>query len=162
MTTINLRQWSTPAVIGAGLFVTVSGVLMFLGVRQPIQEAHEWIGLLFVAAIVLHLAHHWRGFTRYFSQPLALGIVGAVALATSALILVSANEEGGHGMHKVMHRIEAAPLAEVAPLLDQSPDQMVARVQAAGYSIADAGQSIADIAAANGKEPRALMSLLLD
>lgn len=162
MATISLRQWSTPAVIGAGLFVSISGVMMFLGVHDPVQAAHEWIGLVFAAAIALHVVNHWRGVKNYFSQPLALGIVGAVTLATSVFILASATQDGGHGMQKLFHGIESSPLAEIAPLLDQSTDQLVAKVQAAGFRVEGIAPSIADIAAANGTEPKALISLLFN
>lgn len=162
MKTASLRRWSTPAVIGAGLFVAVSGVLMFAGIHDPVEHAHEWIGLVFAAGIALHVLNHWRGFKGYFSQPLALGIVGAVVLATTFLMLPGEEGEGGHGIKGLLHRIEGAPLTQVAPLLDRSPEQVVSDVQAAGYSVLSADQSIATIAAANGAEPKALMRVLLD
>ncbi len=46
MKNINTHKWSTPAIIGSGIFVSVSGVLMFLGVHNPLEMAHEWIGLV--------------------------------------------------------------------------------------------------------------------
>jgi hypothetical protein len=159
MTTASLRRWSTPAVIGAGLFVAVSGVMMFFGIHQPVERAHEWIGLAFAAAIALHLLTHWRGFKGYFKQPLALGIVGALALTTAFLLL--AEDEGGHGVKALIHRVEAAPLAEVAPLFDRNPEQIRRTMQEAGFSVQDAQQSIAAIAAANGSEPKVLLRLLL-
>lgn len=161
MKTSRLRHWSTPAVIGAGLFVSISGVMMFFGVRDPVERAHEWIGMVFAAAILLHIVNHWRGIKSYFSQPLALGVVGAVAVAT-AILVVGPGDEGGHGAKGLFHRIEGAPLTTVAPLLDESPDQMLAQVKAAGFRAQGAGQSIAEIAADNGVEPRELVHLLLD
>lgn len=164
MKTISLRQWSTPLIIGSGLFVAVSGVLMFLGIHNPVQEAHEWIGLVFAASIGLHVVNHWRGFRNYFSQPLALGIVAAVALATGAFLLASATEQGGGhgGIQTVLHSIERAPLAELAPLLDQSKDQLIARVQAAGFRVAGADASIEEIASVNGADPKAVVKLLFN
>jgi hypothetical protein len=158
--TVNLRLWSTPAVIGAGLFVAVSGVMMFFGIHQPVERAHEWIGLAFAAAIALHLLTHWRGFKGYFKQPLALGIVGALAL-TTAFMLLPAGEEG-HGIKGLIQKVEAAPLAQVAPLFERSTDQILSTLQEAGFSVQGAQQSVASIAAANGSEPKVLLRLLLD
>jgi|GEM_PF-774528 len=159
MKTASLRLWSTPAVIGAGLFVAVSGVMMFFGLHQPVERAHEWIGLAFAAAIALHLLTHWRGFKGYFRQPLALGIVGALALPTAFLLLPT--DGGGHGIKALIHRVEAAPLAQVAPLFERSPDQIRSTMQEAGFSVQDPQQSIAAIAAANDSEPKVLLRLLL-
>ena len=161
MKTASLRHWSTPAIIAAGLFVAVSGVMMFFGLHDPVERAHEWIGLVFAAAIALHVVNHWRGFKSYFTRPLTLGIVGAVALAT-ALLLPGEEEDGGHGIHRLIHKIEDAPLAQVALLLDRSTDQVVDTVRTAGFSVQGVDQSITAIAAANGAEPKAVMRLLLD
>jgi hypothetical protein len=161
MKTASLRHWSTPAIIGAGLFVAVSGVMMFFGLHAPVERAHEWIGLVFAAAIALHITNHWRGFKGYFTRPLALGIVGAVAAAT-AVLLLPGTEGDGHGIKGLVHKVEEAPLAQVAPLLDRSPAQILSTVQAAGFSVQGAEHSIAAIAAANGTEPKAVMRLLLD
>lgn len=162
MKTATLRHWSTPAVIGAGLFVAVSGVMMFFGIHQPVERAHEWIGLAFAAAIALHLLTHWRGFKGYFKQPLALGIVGALALTTGYLLLPGQGASGAHGIKALVHRVEAAPLSQVATLFERTPDQIVGAVQAAGFEVQGPEQSVAAIAAANGIEPKAVMRLLLN
>lgn len=160
MKPVSLRLWSTPAVIGAGLFVTVSGVMMFFGIHQPVARAHEWIGLAFAAAIALHLLTHWRGIKGYFKQPFALGIIGALAL-TSAFLL-RPGDAGGQGIKGLIHKVEVAPLTQVAPLLERSTDQMLSTLQAAGFGVQDAQQSLASIAAANHAEPRVLLRLMLD
>jgi len=161
MKTASLRHWSTPAVMGAGLFVAVSGGMMFFGIHQPVERAHEWIGLAFAAAIALHLLTHWRGFKGYFKQPLALGIVGALALTTAFLLLPGEEAEGGHGIRGLIRQVEAAPLDQVATLFERTPSQIIGTVQAAGLTVEGSEQSIAAIAAANGTEPKAVMRLWL-
>ena len=65
-------------------------------------------------------------------------------------------------MKGLIHRVEAVPLAQVAPLFNAEPDRIVTAVRAAGLSVVDAKQSIAAIAAANDTAPRAVLRLLLD
>lgn len=158
----NTRHWSTPAVIAAGVFMSVSGVLMFFGVHDPVTMAHEWIGLAFVAAILFHILTHWRGVKGYFSQRLALGVVAVIALATTSLIVLAATHEGGGMGHKVFATFERAPLTEIAPLLDQSPDALVAKLQSGGFQVAGTSQSIQEIASRNGTRAPELMHLLFD
>jgi hypothetical protein len=160
MKNVNSRKWSTPVVIGAGLFVAVSGVLMFFGVHDPVQLAHEWIGMLFAGAILLHILNHWSAFKKYFSQRMALSLVGIVLLATSTFIGVSAMQVGGNPMMKIVRSIEASTVAEVAPLLDESAQSVASRIQAAGFRVEASESSIKDIAVANGSEPRVLVKLL--
>ncbi|MBK1716088.1 DUF4405 domain-containing protein [Thiocystis violacea] len=162
MLSLNTRQWSTPAVIAAGVFMSVSGILMFFGVHDPVTLAHEWIGLAFVGFVGFHISTHWRGFTGYFSRRSALGIIAVVALATASLIGLSASQEGGDMKHRMFQTFERAPLTAVAPLLDESADRLVAKLQSGGFKVASTAQSIEEIASRNGARPPELMHLLFE
>jgi hypothetical protein len=160
MKNLKTRKWSTPLIIGSGLVVALSGVLMFFGVHNPIEIAHEWVGLLFAIAIGLHVLNHWEGFKKYFSQPMALSLVGSVALMSSAFIFLSLTEAGGSPMMNIVKSIESSPVEEVAPLLNESTQSVVSRMEAAGLSVENSASTIVEIANVNNREPRALMKLL--
>ena len=68
MKNLNTRRWSTPLTMGAGLFVVITGLLMFFVAERPFKFAHELIGIAFSAAVGLHVLSHWRSFSNYFSQ----------------------------------------------------------------------------------------------
>jgi hypothetical protein len=160
MKNINTRKWSTPMIIGAGLFVSVTGVLMLMGIHNPIQFAHEWVGLVFVIAILLHVLNHWSAFKNYFSQPLALSLLGLVAMVSSTFVFVSSTQGDAGPMMKMVHSIEASSITEVAPLLDETAQNVVLKMQAAGFRVEGIESSIKEIATVNGSEPRALIKLL--
>ncbi|MEJ2406376.1 MAG: DUF4405 domain-containing protein [Candidatus Thiodiazotropha sp.] len=162
MSVLQTRSWSTPVTIGAGLFVAVSGVMMFWGVHDPVEQAHEWIGLLFAGVILLHILNHWPLFKRYFSQRRALGVMGLVLITVLGFIGASATREGGNPMMKLIHSIESSPLSEVAPLVDQDVATLVAGLQSAGYSVSSEDSSLGQIARDNGTEPRALFGLVFE
>jgi hypothetical protein len=160
MNNINTRKWSTPMIIGTGLFVALSGVMMFFGVHNPIQLAHEWIGLLFAVGILLHVLNHWKAFRNYFSQSMALALVGSVAVITSLFIGFSSTQAGGNTMMDMVRSFETSPVVEIAPLLDESAESVVGRFEAAGYSVEGPESTLKEIAVANGSEPRALVKVL--
>ncbi|NEV61422.1 DUF4405 domain-containing protein [Thiorhodococcus minor] len=162
MIRLSTRQWSTPAVIAAGVFMSVSGVLMFFGMHDPVTLAHEWIGLAFAVFVVFHITTHWRGFTSYFSRRAALGIIAVVALATASLIGLSATREGGSVKHQIFQTFERAPLTELSPLLDQSAESLATKLQAGGFKVASTAQSIQEIASRNGTQPPELMHALFE
>ncbi|MBK1650427.1 DUF4405 domain-containing protein [Rhabdochromatium marinum] len=162
MISSNTRQWSTPGIIAAGVFVSVSGVLMFFGMHDPVKLAHEWIGLAFAVLVGLHVATHWRGVKNYFSQRMALGIIGVIALATVSLIAVSVGHEGSNARHRILHSFMRAPLTEIAPLLDDSADRLAAKLQSKGFKVASTAQSIEEIASRNGTRPPELMHTLFN
>ena len=62
----NIRQFSTPLIIGAGIFVATTGVFMFVTTIDLVRFAHEILGVCFAVAILLHIMTNWRPFKRYF------------------------------------------------------------------------------------------------
>lgn len=162
MKNLNTRKWSTPVLISAGIFVSISGVLMFFGIRNPLEQAHEIIGLVFAIAIILHIVNNWNAFKYYFTQNFGLGIVGMVAIVSFTFIIVSASQGGGNLMMNIIHSVEGAPLTEVAPLLDQSTENIISSFKASGFVVENPEKSIEEIAAMNDVEPRELMQVIFN
>ena len=55
-----LRKYATPLSLVTGLAVSITGLMLLFGVRGQIGELHEWIGVAFVVAIVLHIVRNWK------------------------------------------------------------------------------------------------------
>ena len=64
MRNLKTRSWSTPATIGAGIFVMAAGLLMFFVSERPFKGAHELVGMVFVGAAVFHILSNWRPFRK--------------------------------------------------------------------------------------------------
>lgn len=156
----NTRKWSTPVIIGTGVFVSVSGIMMFFGVHNPIELAHEWIGLLFAFAIFFHAANHWPTFRKYFSQRVAIGILSVITITISGFIFASLTQDGGNVLMNVIHSIESSPLSEVSLLLNSSPENVIANLELSGFSVSGIEQTLHEIAVANGSDSKELMGLL--
>ena len=62
MKKLNIRPFSTPLIIGAGIFSATTGLLMFFVSEDPFKFAHEIVGIGFAVAIVLHISTNWRPF----------------------------------------------------------------------------------------------------
>jgi len=55
------RSWVTPLAAVSFTVVAVTGLLMLFHVRIPgIKGAHEWMGVVFALAGLLHLILNWR------------------------------------------------------------------------------------------------------
>lgn len=84
---MGLRAWATPLTIASFAIMAVTGLLMFLrldmGAHKPL---HEWAGLVFVAAVTLHLALNWRPFRLHLRRTLPRALI---ALALAALVIAS-------------------------------------------------------------------------
>jgi hypothetical protein len=61
-----LRKYATPLSLVTGLAVSVTGLMMLFGIRGEMGDLHEWIGVAFVAAILMHIVRNWRGLGAMF------------------------------------------------------------------------------------------------
>lgn len=162
----NIRPWATPLVTGALLISAATGLLLFFEFEKGlVKPVHEWLGWLLVAGTLFHVAANWKAFTGYFSNRLAVAILGVCAVVTvaSAMPFLGSNE---HENEKRVARASAKALATssietVALVAKQSPDELIARLRNDGVTVEAPTQTIAQIAAANGKEaPELLVKLI--
>jgi len=110
MRRLNIRPWSTPLIIGTGIFVATTGLFMFLTTTDLVRFAHEIIGVGFAIAIVLHILSNWVPFKRYFTQNRAASIIAVAALIGFTLLGVSATRMDEDAEEVVVERIEQTPM----------------------------------------------------
>ena len=152
MRNLNTRRWSTPLTMGAGLFVVMTGLLMFFVTEQPFKFAHELVGIGFSAAVALHVLSHWRSFANYFSQR---GAVRVLALAWSmgvGLVAASMLLGTGDAEELIVERMDAVPLEVLAPVAGIDVSELVDRLGAEGLVVDDPGMSVRQLAERNDTE----------
>ena len=100
------RSCISGLVTASFVLVGVTGVLMLLHVRdRAITTLHEWMGLLFVVAGVIHLILNWKAFAKYCKQlPVIITLVIAAILGTALLLAGSGENHGSPDHHRL--RIE--------------------------------------------------------
>ena len=100
--TICRKSWVSPLTAFSFIAVAGTGTLMLLGVHLPaIKGIHEWIGLLFLLAGVLHVVLNWRTLLGHLSSPTALAALALVVALGLALSFVGGSGPGhrfGPGM----------------------------------------------------------------
>ena len=160
-----LRKYATPLSFVTFLAAGVTGVMMFLGVgSHQLGDLHEWLGLAFVAAMILHLVRNWRGVLAMLSAPRAKAIF--TGLGTAAVVLIAVfgfgGQGGGHGgPHRVISRLASAPIEKLAPALGLTSDQAITRLKSGGVAVAGPGQSLAEIGDKQNVELPRLLNLVL-
>jgi hypothetical protein len=135
-----LRKYATPLSIVTSIAVSVTGLMLLFGIRGEIGEIHEWIGVAFVAAMVMHIVRNWPGVKKILSSWVGAAIVGGVGAVFAVLIVMampSGNGEAGHGggPWMVVNRMADAPISVSAPALGLTADQAVTKLKAAGVPV---------------------------
>ena len=135
----NTRRWSTPATIGSGLFVALTGLLMISGPTEgPFKFTHELAGLLFSVSMVLHVLSNWRPFGNCFSQVVVLvSLLAAWLVGTGLVVSSSVWGFGVDPEEAVIARVSSAPLSRLAPVVGDDLDvgELVERLEAAGLVV---------------------------
>ena len=141
------RPWITPVVIGAFLLSTVTGVLMFFHLDSGLNKtAHEWLSWVMVIGVSLHVLLHMPAFKRYFSQTPGRVIMGAFALVLALSFIPAGGSAGSEpGFAPPVRALAKAPITVLAQVAGTSTDEVKGKLTAAGLTVANEQQSVADL-----------------
>lgn len=158
---------STALTLGCSLVVGVTGILMFFKVGEhTVREAHEWIGIAFVVAAVVHSLRHGRVVLRHLKQQ-TFWIASAAILAVTALLVTPGllgNGAGGpHGnpMFRTMTFLGSAHLDQVAAIANIPVNVAADRLRAKGIAVATTQEKLDDIAKTGNLRVPDLLGVLL-
>lgn len=140
------RAWITPIVIGAFLLSAATGVLMFFHLDSGLNKtAHEWLSWAMVIGVLLHLAVHFTGFKRYFSQTAGRWIVGAFALMLALSFIPLSQQKQEPAFAPPVRALSAAPLPVLAQVVGVSAEELQQRLSANGFTVKAGQTSLQDV-----------------
>ena len=144
MKKLNIRPFSTPLIIGAGIFSATTGLLMFFVSEDPFKFAHEIVGIGFAVAIVLHISTNWRPFKRYFSQRGVIIIALALMMGVG-MVISSAMLNRGEPEELIMETIEQTSLDRLAPILGMESHELIQQLATDGFTVEDPQMTVEQI-----------------
>ncbi|WP_334195330.1 DUF4405 domain-containing protein [Pararhodobacter sp.] len=160
-----LNRYATPLITGLFLISLVSGVALFLHWGSAwFHGMHEWLSLALILPFGLHLWKNWRPVTAYLKHPpLWIALAGSLVLALAFALPAATGGAGAGGRpphFAFAERMMSGTLPELAAVLDREPAALAADLAAAGYA-SSPDQTLAEIAAAQGRTSGEVMALLL-
>lgn len=108
MATPTEKSCLSPFLFITYLAVSITGVLMLFHIRFPgLNAIHEWVGLAFVIAGVLHMCVNWARFKSYFTmkrnttKAVWATAIALVLVLTTALWVpsIKGHNSGGNGQY---------------------------------------------------------------
>ena len=160
MKNLKIRWLATPLIIGAGVFVATTGLLMFFVTADPFRFAHEIVGVGFAVGIVLHILSNWRPFTRYFSQSGAIGIITLGWIVGISLVTTAAMRGEEDAEDRVVDQIEQTPIQLLAPVVGMEVGALVDRLKRGGFAVDDPEMSIEQLAERDGADTEDILLLV--
>lgn len=160
MSMSTLRKYATPLTIGSFVLMAATGTLMFFHLNTTFNKvAHEYLGLVMIAAVVLHLVLNWRAFTTYFKRPLAIGIMGIFVLALGLSFVPTSQQGGGRPEFGAVRMVITAPVSALAPMLGTDTQGVIDRLAAQDVT-ATPDQSLSDLTGGEMSKAAALLVTL--
>ena len=157
-----LSRYATPFTTGLFLVSLVSGIALFFHFgTSAFREMHEWLSMVLILPFVLHVWKNWRPFLMYFKRPpmaIALGLSLAAGLAMAWPALTGSTSVAPQ--IAMIQLVTKGTPAQVAPLYKQSEEAFIATLKEKGFTAAEAGKSLVDIATASGKGERDVVMTL--
>lgn len=100
------KSWLSPFLMITYIATSLTGILMLFHIKFPgLYPVHEWVGLAFVIAGIIHVILNWKMFASYFTKlnlrnNAAYGTIIAVLLVVIVAFAIPSN---GHGDHSRYH-----------------------------------------------------------
>ncbi|TXH68623.1 MAG: DUF4405 domain-containing protein [Thiothrix sp.] len=150
-----LRPWATPLTIGAFILMAITGLLMYFHIQLGLAKAaHEWLSIVMVGAVGLHLVVNWKVFKRYFSQKLGLAIISVFAILTlTALVIPQQGGPRGRADQQAAQLLLNLPLERLASATNKTTASIQTTLTQQGFTITDPNSTLKQIAEASKRNP---------
>lgn len=154
---MSIKKFITPTIIATSMIIMITGVMMFFHLKPSgVSSLHEWVGMFFVICTILHLCLHKKPFMNYFTKKYAL-INMLLILVASGILFTQMQKEKENPMGKVISTLSNVPLEKLAPAINQSPQEVILKLNALGITNVTNQDSLNSIAQHNHKKPTELL-----
>ena len=148
----------TPLAIAFFVMMALSGVMLFFKLGANfVKSMHEWLGLVFILAVALHVLRNTKPFLGYLRLSNFWWIAG-LTLATAAAFVVPsalrATPVNKAGVNVLTARAQKATLPDLAALLGTTGPALATALQAKGLTVPHERASLEEVAKASGRETR--------
>jgi len=148
------RRVITPVTGALALVIGISGGMLFFHLGEGVvKTAHEWLGMLFVMAMLIHMLSNWNAITQYFRQGIARVALLSVLLVTGAFLGTGAVGLPG-GPNLIYQALGDAPIASLAVLFKVDEAGLIKELGSRGIPVTTTAQSIGDAAVVAGVNAR--------
>ena len=155
------RDWVTPLVGGSFFIIAVTGILMFFHIEVGFNKvAHEWLGLLMVAAVILHIMLNFKGFQKSFEN-FSGKVINGIFIILLALSFLSIGEKQDKPFVlpiKVMAEVDLEHLSQISRI---GVDELIERLQALSSIPINAQSNVDDVAKGDMRKQMELLNKIL-
>ncbi|MCW8944632.1 MAG: DUF4405 domain-containing protein [Sedimenticola sp.] len=155
------RKIITPVAGVLALIIGLSGGMLFFHLGDGlVKGVHEWLGMLFVAVMLIHMLTNWTAFTKHFNQGAARLSVLSIIMAAGIFLGNSAMSQQS-GPDIVFKALEEAPVTTLALLFAVDEALLMQELNGRGVAITQHNQTLLESAEHSGLGRRETLQKLL-
>ena len=157
-----MHRYGTPLTAGLFTVSAVSGVALFFHwSSRSFHAMHEWLSMVLLAPFALHMVKNWKPLLAYAKRktlwiPLVLALVAAVPFA-----LTAGKGRPANPAFQTVTLMTQASLADLAPVLQATPDELLRHLQQKGYKAGATSDTVTAIATASQANPNDVLYAML-
>lgn len=159
-----VQRLATPLTTGLFVISALSGVALLLHLAHAVFHGmHEWLSMLLLVPVALHLLKNWRPLLAYGKRGWLLGplVVSLLLAVPFALGAAGGGARGGNPAFRASGLLTQARVADLAPILHTTPEALLSDLRRRGYKAGSPDQTLAAIAQDSGKQAdEALFALM--
>jgi len=154
-----IRNIGTTATIFAFVVSGLTGALMFAHIARGggVKLIHEYMGVVMIAAVVLHIIANWRAFASYFKGA-KLAIICAALLGSAAVVALTP-KGGAPAIRATYNAVQNMSMAQAVEAFETDTDALVAWLAERG--IEPSGGTVREFAEQNGLSVDELISQIV-
>jgi hypothetical protein len=147
---------------------TTGVIFKFFFKTHALENIHGWLGLVLIAAAVLHISLNWPSLRNYFRDgrvfALLLPIVGVIAYFGLALDerLGGQSATAGVSPKEVVRELSHGSVSSVARVFGKDADSVIASMRRAGFQVLGADQTLEALAHENQKKPELILTYFVN
>lgn len=147
-----INRFATPLTSGLFAVSLISGVALFFHWAPGAFHAmHEWLSMVLLAPVFLHVWKNWKGLVGYAKRktllvPLVASLLVAVPFAVSGPM----GGRGGNPAFRTIPLLTQARLSDLAPVLKTTPEALLAALKQRGYKVTSTEDTLDAVADASG------------
>lgn len=154
------REWVTPVTMGAFLLVAVTGVLMFFHLDTGLNKlAHEWLGWILLAGVVLHSVVNFAAFKRHLTTRSGQALLAGFALLL-LLTFIPTGNKGEPPFAAPVRALAQTPLNNLATVAKISPQELRERLVRAGLRPVSEQQSLSELTGPDLRQQVRILGML--
>ena len=158
-----IHRYATPLTTGFFLVSTISGVALFFHWSSGLfHSMHEWLSMVLLVPIALHLWKNWGPLMGYIKRKtLFIPLVLSLVVALPFVVANFSTRSAGNPAVAVVQLVAKAPLSDSAALFKATPDELVARMRQHGWAVESTSASLNQVAQAAHMPPVQMIAALL-